>query len=104
MEITQTITGINKNPETGYMKRIHYTTTATEGSLSCTRHGYTEMPEEPETLPAEFIPYTDLTEAQVKAWVIQEFGSDVFTEEVENCKNILQKSINRKNEISTTPW
>ena len=106
--VTQEIYKVHRNPDTGYIKKVFYRTTAVDGDHSVIREGFTTFPEEPETLPETFVAFDDATEDQVKAWVLTEWpeGDDIFADEQETVRWILQKELNiiEANGETTPPW
>lgn len=106
--VTQEIYKVSRNPDTGYIKKVFYRTTAVDGEHSLVREGFTDLPEEPETLPDNFVAFNSATEEQVKAWVLTQWpeGVDVFANEQETVRWILQKKLNliTASGETTPPW
>jgi len=106
--VTQEIYKVERNPNTGYIKKVFYRTTAVDGDQSLVREGFTDLPQEPETLPDTFVAFDSATEEQVKTWVLSQWpeGEDVFAQEQENVRWILQKKLDliSASGETTPPW
>jgi hypothetical protein len=61
----------------GFVVTVHYTVNAVDGDYSASTYGtvgYTEQPDE------QYIPYADLTEAEVVGWVQESLGQETVEE------------------------
>ena len=81
----------------GFVVTVHYTVNAVDGDYTASTYGtvgYTEQPDE------QYIPYADLTEAEVVGWVQESLGKDTVEESL--AANIALQ----KNPVveSGTPW
>ena len=57
----------------GFVVTVHYTVNAVDGDYTASTYGtvgYTEQPDE------QYIPYAELTEAEVVGWVQESLGKD----------------------------
>ena len=69
-----TISQLNRLTTDGFVVTAHYNVTAVEDAFSASTYGTTSFTQEPgET----FIPYDQLTEAQVVGWVQEAIGKDI---------------------------
>lgn len=81
----------------GFVVTVHYNVSATDGTYNASTYGtvgYTEQPGE------TYVPYADLTQAQVVGWVQTSLGKDTV-------ETSLQSQIDaQKNPVqeSGTPW
>jgi len=81
----------------GFVVTVHYTVNAVDGDYTASTYGtvgYTEQQGE------QYIPYADLTEAEVVGWVQESLGKDAVEESL--AANIALQ----KNPVveSGTPW
>jgi myo-inositol-hexaphosphate 3-phosphohydrolase len=61
----------------GFVVTVHYTVNAVDGNYTASTYGtvgYTEQPDE------QYIPYAQLTEAEVVGWVQESLGKDTVEE------------------------
>ncbi len=77
----------------GFVVTVHYTVNAVDGDYTASTYGtvgYTEQPGK------QYIPYADLTEAEVVGWVQESLGKDTVEEglaaQIEAQKNPVQES------------
>jgi myo-inositol-hexaphosphate 3-phosphohydrolase len=77
----------------GFVVTVHYTVNAVDGDYTASTYGtvgYTEQPDE------QYIPYADLTEAEVVGWVQDSLGKDTveasLASQIELEKNPVQES------------
>lgn len=81
----------------GFVVTVHYNVSATDGTYNASTYGtvgYTEQPGE------TYVPYADLTQAQVVGWVQTSLGKDTV-------EDSLQSQIDaQKNPVvaTGTPW
>jgi hypothetical protein len=76
----------------GFVVTVHYTVNAVDGDYTSSIYGtvsYTEQPDE------QYIPYAELTEAEVVGWVQESLGKDTVEEglaaQIEAQKNPVQE-------------
>lgn len=81
----------------GFVVTVHYNVSATDGTYNASTYGtvgYTEQPGQ------TYVPYADLTQAQVVGWVQTSLGKDTveasLQSQIDAQKNPVQKS--------GTPW
>lgn len=68
-----TISDMNRLTADGFVVTVHYNVSATDGTYNASTYGtvgYTEQPGE------AYVPYDQLTEAQVVGWVQNSLGKD----------------------------
>jgi hypothetical protein len=77
----------------GFVVTVHYTVNAVDGDYTASTYGtvgYTEQPGK------QYIPYAELTEAEVVGWVQESLGKDTVEEslaaQIEAQKNPVQES------------
>jgi hypothetical protein len=77
----------------GFVVTVHYTVNAVDGDYTASTYGtvgYTEQPGK------QYIPYADLTEAEVVGWVQESLGKDTveasLASQIELEKNPVQES------------
>ena len=77
----------------GFVVTVHYTVNAVDGDYTASTYGtvgYTEQPDE------QYIPYEELTEAEVIGWVQDSLGKDTveasLTAQIEAQKNPVQET------------
>jgi myo-inositol-hexaphosphate 3-phosphohydrolase len=77
----------------GFVVTVHYNVSATDGDCTASTYGtvgYTEQPDE------QYIPYAELTEAEVVGWVQESLGKDTveasLAAQIEAQKNPVQES------------
>ena len=81
----------------GFVVTVHYNVSATDGTYNASTYGtvsYTEQPGE------TYVPYADLTQAQVVGWIQTSLGKDTV-------EDSLQSQIDaQKNPVvdTGTPW
>jgi len=90
---TWTINQLDRNTSDGFVTTVHYNVTKTDGDFSASTYGtigYTET--EGET----YIPYAELTEAQVIGWVQNSLGKDTveasLQSQIDALKNPVQET------------
>jgi hypothetical protein len=85
---------------TGGIIVVHWSVSATDGGYAAGAYGTAGFTPDPEA--ADFVPYEDLTEADVLGWI---FAQDSFSKE--DTEANLQKQIDAQKEPATitgTPW
>jgi myo-inositol-hexaphosphate 3-phosphohydrolase len=73
MEFTWNVVQMDRLTSDGFVVTVHYTVNAVDGDYTASTYGavsYTEQPNK------QYIPYADLTEAQVVGWVQESLGND----------------------------
>jgi len=97
MNFTWNVVQMDRLTSDGFVVRVHYTVNAVDGDYTASTYGtvgYTEQQGE------QYIPYADLTEAEVVGWVQESLGKDTVEEglaaQIEAQKNPVQES--------GTPW
>ena len=94
---TWTIVNMDRLTADGFVVTVHYNVSATDGTYNASTYGtvgYTEQPGE------TYVPYADLTQAQVVGWVQTSLGKDTV-------EDSLQSQIDaQKNPVvaTGTPW
>ena len=94
---TWTIVNMDRLTADGFVVTVHYNVSATDGTYNASTYGtvgYTEQPGE------TYVPYADLTQAQVVGWVQTSLGKDTV-------EDSLQSQIDaQKNPVTATgtPW
>ena len=81
----------------GFVVTVHYNVSATDGTYNASTYGtvgYTEQPGE------TYVPYADLTQAQVVGWVQTSLGKDTVEDSLQSQ---IDAQINPVQE-SGTPW
>jgi myo-inositol-hexaphosphate 3-phosphohydrolase len=88
-----TIQQMERLTSDGFVVTVHYTVNAVDGEYTASTYGtvgYTEQPDE------QYIPYAELTEAEVVGWVQESLGKDTVEEglagQIEAQKNPVQES------------
>jgi hypothetical protein len=83
----------NYNTSDKFITTVHYTVNAVDGDYTASTYGtvgYTEQPDE------QYIPYADLTQAEVIGWVQTFLGKDTveasLATQIEALKNPVQES------------
>ena len=81
MEVTWSIAELERNSADGGVVTAHWRATATEvvGEDTFTAHSYGTISFTPDPTAEGFIPYENLTEADVLAWVHDRMDPDVYT-------------------------
>jgi myo-inositol-hexaphosphate 3-phosphohydrolase len=97
MNYTWNVVQMDRLTSDGFVVTVHYTVNAVDGEYTASTYGtvgYTEQPDE------QYIPYADLTEAEVVGWVQESLGKDTVEESL--AANIALQ----KNPVveSGTPW
>jgi len=76
----------------GFVVTVHYTVSATDGVYNASTYGTVSYTQEDKA----YIPYADLTEAEVVAWVQDSLGKDTveasLTAQIEAQKNPVQEA------------
>jgi YbbR domain-containing protein len=73
MQFNWQVVQTNYNTSDKFITTVHYTVNAVDGDYTASTYGtvgYTEQPDE------QYIPYADLTEAEVVGWVQDSLGKD----------------------------
>jgi myo-inositol-hexaphosphate 3-phosphohydrolase len=88
-----TIQQMDRLTSDGFVVTVHYNVSAVDGDYTASTYGtvgYTEQPDE------QYIPYAELTEAEVVGWVQESLGKDTVEESlaanIEAQKNPVQES------------
>jgi hypothetical protein len=92
-----TISDMNRLTADGFVVTVHYNVSATDGTYNSSTYGtvgYTEQPGE------TFIPYDQLTEAQVVGWVQTSLGKDTVEASLQSQINAQINPVQQ----SGTPW
>ena len=74
MELKWSIPTLGRELSDGFMYTAHWHCTATDGDFSASSYGTAGFSQDPES--ESFVPYEDLTEADVLAWVWAEGFKD----------------------------
>jgi hypothetical protein len=97
MEFTWNVVQMDRLAADGFVTTVHYNVSAVDGEFTASTYGtvgYTEQPDE------QYIPYADLTEAEVVGWVQESLGKDTveagLDAQIEAQKNPVVES--------GTPW
>ena len=92
MEYNWTIVQTNYNTSDKFITTVHYTVNAVDGDYTASTYGtvgYTQG-------KGSYVPYADLTEAQVVGWVQESLGKDTveagLTAQIEAQKNPVQEA------------
>ena len=94
---TWTIVNMDRLTADGFVVTVHYNVSATDGTYNASTYGtvgYTEQPGE------TYVPYADLTQAQVVGWVQTSIGKDTVEDSLQSQ---IDAQINPVQE-SGTPW
>jgi myo-inositol-hexaphosphate 3-phosphohydrolase len=93
MEYQWNVVQMDRLTSDGFVVTVHYTVNAVDGEYTASTYGtvgYTEQPDE------QYIPYAQLTEAEVVGWVQESLGKDTVEESlaanIELQKNPVQES------------
>ena len=93
MNFTWNIVQMDRLTSDGFVVTVHYTVNAVDGDYTASTYGtvgYTEQQGE------QYIPYAQLTEAEVVGWVQESLGKDTVEEglaaQIEAEKNPVQES------------
>lgn len=100
METAWTIAQLERNTETGGVISVHWRVSATDGDYSASSYGSIGLQPDPES--EDFIPFENLTEADVLAWVWEQ--SEDWKSEIE--EGLASQIEKQKNPVTTTglPW
>jgi hypothetical protein len=77
MNYTWNVVQMDRLTSDGFVVTVHYTVNAVDGDYTASTYGtvgYTEQQGE------QYIPYADLTEAEVVGWVQESLGKDTVEE------------------------
>ena len=92
MEYTWSIPQMDRLTSDGFVVTVHYTVNAVDGDYTASTYGtvgYTQG-------EGSYIPYADLTEAEVVGWVQESLGKDTVEEglaaQIEAQKNPVQET------------
>jgi len=96
MEFTWNVVQMDRLTSDGFVVTVHYTVNAVDGDYTASTYGtvgYTQG-------EGSYVPYADLTEAEVVGWVQESLGKDTVEESL--AANIALQ----KNPVveSGTPW
>jgi myo-inositol-hexaphosphate 3-phosphohydrolase len=93
MEYQWNVVQMDRLTSDGFVVTVHYTVNAVDGEFTASTYGtvgYTEQQGE------QYIPYADLTEAEVVGWVQESLGKDTVEEslaaQIEAQKNPVQET------------
>jgi hypothetical protein len=93
MNFTWNVVQMDRLTSDGFVVTVHYTVNAVDGDYTASTYGtvgYTEQQGE------QYIPYAELTEAEVVGWVQESLGKDTVEEglaaQIEAEKNPVQES------------
>jgi myo-inositol-hexaphosphate 3-phosphohydrolase len=93
MEFTWNVIQMDRLTSDGFVVTVHYTVNAVDGDYTASTYGtvgYTEQQGE------QYIPYAQLTEAEVVGWVQESLGKDTveagLAAQIEAEKNPVQES------------
>jgi len=93
MNYTWNVVQMDRLTSDGFVVTVHYTVNAVDGDYTASTYGtvgYTEQQGE------QYIPYADLTEAEVVGWVQKSLGKDTVEEslaaQIEAQKNPVQET------------
>jgi hypothetical protein len=93
MEFNWNVVQMDRLTSDGFVVTVHYTVNAVDGEYTASTYGtvgYTEQQGE------QYIPYADLTEAEVVGWVQESLGKDTveagLAAQIELEKNPVQES------------
>jgi myo-inositol-hexaphosphate 3-phosphohydrolase len=93
MNFTWNVVQMDRLTSDGFVVTVHYTVNAVDGDYTASTYGtvgYTEQQGE------QYIPYADLTEAEVVGWVQESLGKDTveagLTAQIEAQKNPVQEA------------
>ena len=92
MEYNWNVVQMDRLTSDGFVVTVHYTVNAVDGDYSASTYGtvgYTQG-------EGSYVPYADLTEAEVVGWVQESLGKDTVEEglaaQIEAQKNPVQES------------
>ena len=92
MEYTWSIPQMDRLTSDGFVVTVHYTVNAVDGDYTASTYGtvgYTQG-------EGSYVPYADLTEAEVVGWVQESLGKDTveesLTAQIEAQKNPVQEA------------
>ncbi len=99
-EVTWSISTLEHNTADGGVTVAHWRVSATDGEYTAGAYGTAGFTPDPES--PDFIPYDDLTEADVLAWLFAQEGFDRDEKEAQ----LLSQIDAQKNPVSVTgtPW
>jgi myo-inositol-hexaphosphate 3-phosphohydrolase len=93
MNFTWNVVQMDRLTSDGFVVTVHYTVNAVDGDYTASTYGtvgYTEQPNK------QYIPYADLTEAEVVGWVQESLGKDTveagLAAQIEAQKNPVQEA------------
>jgi hypothetical protein len=92
MEFTWNVVQMDRLTSDGFVTTVHYTVSAIDGEFTASTYGtvgYTQG-------EGSYVPYADLTEAEVVGWVQESLGKDTveasLAEQIEAQKNPVQEA------------
>jgi hypothetical protein len=92
MEFTWNVVQMDRLTSDGFVVTVHYTVNAVDGEFTASTYdtvGYTQG-------ESSYVPYADLTEAEVVGWVQESLGKDKveagLTAQIEAQKNPVQET------------
>lgn len=100
--ITWSIDNLERNTSNGFVTKVHFTCSGTDGEITKSRSSFMEL-EEPAELPEGFISYESLTEEQVFQWMVDVMGQEHLDGEEENIKYFIEKEKNYVSPLGK-PW
>ena len=87
-----TIQQMDRNTDGGFVTTVHYNVSAVDGEFTASTYGTVGYTQEDKM----YIPYADLTEAEVVGWVQESLGKDTveasLTAQIEAQKNPVSES------------
>lgn len=94
------IIGMSRRPSDGMVNNVEFKVSKTDGQLTAEYSGAVMLP--PSQDPSQFIPFENLTQETVRAWVQEKLGDELKT-----IDELLDKKINDQKNPSVVvglPW
>ena len=92
MNFTWNVVQMDRLTSDGFVVTVHYTVNAVDGDYTASTYGTVGYTQETK----EYIPYADLTQAEVIGWVQNSLGKDTveagLTEQIDAQKNPVQET------------
>jgi len=92
MEFNWSVVNMDRKSADGFVTTVHYNVSAVDGEFTASTYGtvgYTQS-------EGSYVPYADLTEAEVVGWVQESLGKDTVEEglaaQIEAQKNPVQET------------
>jgi len=93
MEFTWNVVQMDRLTSDSFVVTVHYTVNAVDGDYTAFTYGTVSYTQEPDE---QYIPYDELTEAEVVGWVQDSLGKDIveasLTAQIELEKNPVQET------------